>query len=91
MSAKPGHNRDHLRDKPYPRELQILSMRAQGKSLTEIADDLDISWHTAKNHMTNLFEAVGAASAVHAYRICLAKDYIDLPDNMVAMDREVVV
>ena len=38
------------------RELQVLSLAAQGKTNREIGDDLYISIHTVKANLENLYE-----------------------------------
>jgi DNA-binding CsgD family transcriptional regulator len=66
---------DHAElDQPLtPREIQVLTLVAQGASNKEIARRLGISVHTAKFHVSQLFDkldAIGRTDAVaHAARL----------------------
>lgn len=42
-----------------PRERQVVSLVAEGFSNREIGVLLDISQHTVKNHMANIFDKLG--------------------------------
>jgi DNA-binding NarL/FixJ family response regulator len=48
------------------RQIEVLSLLAQGKSNKEIADCLDIADRTVRAHLTELFHALGVASRVQA-------------------------
>lgn len=48
------------------REQEVLSHVLQGKSNREIAEQLVISEHTVKNHMTNIFHKLGVADRTQA-------------------------
>ncbi|HEY9264955.1 MAG TPA: response regulator transcription factor [Mycobacterium sp.] len=55
-----------------PRELDVLTLMAKGRSNTEIADELFISGVTVKSHVGRIFVKLGlrdrAAAIVYAYR-----------------------
>jgi len=48
------------------RELQILKLTATGATNAQIADKLNVSMHTVKTHMYNLFKKIGASNRVQA-------------------------
>ena len=56
------------------REIQILRLTATGATNSVIADNLNVSMHTVKTHMYNLFKKIGATNRVQA--INWAKDNI---------------
>src|SRR5690554_8163186 len=43
------------------REVQILQLTATGATNTEIAEQLNVSMHTVKTHIYNLFKKIGVA------------------------------
>ena len=58
------------------REKEILVLVSKGCSNTEIGDILHLSPNTVKNHLKNLFEALGAADRVEAVAIGLRRGLI---------------
>lgn len=58
-----------------PREREVLGLIAQGMTNREIADQLVISEHTARNHVTNILDKLGlsrrAEAAAYAARLGL--------------------
>jgi two-component system, NarL family, invasion response regulator UvrY len=54
-----------------PRELEILRLLAAGRTMTEIADALNISYKTIANNCTQLRQKLGARSAMDLMRIAL--------------------
>jgi LuxR family transcriptional regulator, maltose regulon positive regulatory protein len=48
------------------RELEVLRMLAAGKRNQEIADELVVTLHTVKKHVTHTFEKLGAANRTQA-------------------------
>ncbi|MAQ95933.1 MAG: DNA-binding response regulator [Rhodothermaceae bacterium] len=48
------------------REAEVLRSLAGGRSNTEIADELDISEHTVRNHLTNVYEKLDLTSSREA-------------------------
>lgn len=49
------------------RERQILQFTAQGASNQDIATALDVSTHTVKTHMYNLFRKIGVSNRIQAF------------------------
>jgi DNA-binding NarL/FixJ family response regulator len=58
------------------REMDILNCLAQGKSYTIIADELFISPHTVRKHMTNIYEKLHVNSKVEAVRLAMQKKWV---------------
>ena len=48
------------------RQLEVLSLLAEGKSTDEIAAELGVRRTTARNHIANLLAALGAHSRLQA-------------------------
>ncbi len=55
-----------VRDRLSPREREVLGLVAQGKSNREIADVLVVTEHTAKYHVAQLLNKLGAGSRAEA-------------------------
>jgi DNA-binding CsgD family transcriptional regulator len=53
-----------------PRQRQIVKLAAAGKTNKEIAAILSISKGTVKNHMTRIFDRLGAVSRTQAAIFC---------------------
>lgn len=49
-----------------PRECEVLGLVAQGKSNRQVANSLDISEKTVKNHLSAIFSKVGASDRTQA-------------------------
>jgi two-component system, NarL family, invasion response regulator UvrY len=54
-----------------PRELEILRLIAAGRTMTQIADALNVSYKTIANNCTHLKQKLGAKSAMDLMRIAL--------------------
>ena len=48
------------------REKQILQLTATGATNTEIAEALNVSMHTVKTHIYNLFKKIGVSNRIQA-------------------------
>ena len=48
------------------RETELLALMAQGKSNQEIADHLDLSLKTVRNHVSNIFSKLQVADRTQA-------------------------
>jgi len=57
------------------REKQILRLTATGATNIEIADKLNVSMHTVKTHIYNLFKKIGAGNRIQA--VNWAKEYME--------------
>lgn len=73
-AVKPESTRCPLTD----RELNILTLVADGNANKEIADLLFISERTVKNHMTNILAKLGARDRAHAVRFGIENAWINL-------------
>jgi two-component system nitrate/nitrite response regulator NarL len=62
-----------------PRENEILSCLAQGRSAGEIAEMLNISPLTVRTHIRNLIEKLGVHSRLEAVTYAMQKGLIDSP------------
>lgn len=63
--------------RPTDRQIEILQLKARGLTDPAIAEHLGISVHTAKAHLRNLYESIGAKTGPHA--VALAYDHGFLP------------
>lgn len=59
-----------------PREKEILRMVADGKPNKIIADELDISEHTVRNHISNIFQKLHVNNRTEATVIAIKKGLI---------------
>jgi len=57
------------------REIQILQLTATGATNTEIADKLNVSMHTVKTHIYNLFKKLGVGNRMQA--VNWAQDHLE--------------
>jgi len=60
------------------REKQILNLSASGAKNSEIADELNVSTHTVKTHMYNLFKKIDVSNRIQA--INWAKEHLPAQD-----------
>jgi DNA-binding NarL/FixJ family response regulator len=60
------------------RELDVLRGIAKGRSNKIIADSLNISEHTVKNHLKNILSKLDASDRTHAAMIALKRGFLDL-------------
>jgi len=58
------------------REMDILNGLANGRSYMVIAEELFISPHTVRKHMTNIYEKLHVNSKVEAVRMALEKKWV---------------
>jgi two-component system, NarL family, invasion response regulator UvrY len=59
------------------RELEILRLLAEGRSLPQIADTLGIGYKTAANNCTRIKAKLGAASTAELIRIAIRRGLVD--------------
>jgi two-component system, NarL family, response regulator len=60
------------------REIAILKLIARGFSNKRIADELEVSASTVKNHVASLMSKLGADDRAHAVTLALERNIIDL-------------
>jgi DNA-binding NarL/FixJ family response regulator len=61
-----------------PRELEILRGVSRGKANKIIADDLNISEHTVKNHIKSILSKLDASDRTDAVVIAIRRGYIEM-------------
>jgi DNA-binding NarL/FixJ family response regulator len=61
-----------------PRELEILRCVSRGKANKIIADDLNISEHTVKNHIKSILSKLDANDRTDAVVIAIRRGYIEM-------------
>jgi two-component system, NarL family, invasion response regulator UvrY len=72
-----------LKTSPHPlqdlssRDLEILRLLAEGRSLSQIADTLGIGYKTAANNCTRIKAKLGAASTAELIRIAIRYGLVD--------------
>ncbi len=77
-SENPQENRYHLSD----REIEVLKKVAGGKSNKEIANELDLSEKTIKNHLHNIFSKMKVDDRTKAALKGIQEGIIDLDDSL---------
>ena len=60
------------------RELDVLRGIAKGRSNKIIADSLNISEHTVKNHLKNILSKLDASDRTHAVMIALKRGFLEM-------------
>jgi DNA-binding NarL/FixJ family response regulator len=69
---------DRRREAPLsPREVQILQLVAYGSTTKEVADQLEISFHTVKTHLERIFEKLGANDRAQAVAIAIRQGMVE--------------
>jgi len=78
--SNPSHRKEDFFDAALtnlsPREREILKMVADGKPNKIIADELDISEHTVRNHISNIFQKLHVNNRTEATVIAMKKGLI---------------
>jgi RNA polymerase sigma factor (sigma-70 family) len=71
-------SRNHIKvgAEPSERELEVISLTAEGLSTTEIGEKMHISMETIKSHTKNLRWKLSARNTTHAVAICLREGLI---------------
>jgi DNA-binding NarL/FixJ family response regulator len=64
-----------------PRQLEVLRLLVQGKSTSQIAEDLHLAPETIRNHVGSLLRTLGARSRLEATLVALR-------DGLVSLDLE---
>jgi DNA-binding CsgD family transcriptional regulator len=79
-SASPTPTEALTGDRPRlsPRELEVSGLLLEGASNKAIARRLDISVHTAKFHVTQIFDKLGAQNRADAVAIILRDGLVTL-------------
>lgn len=65
---------------PSEREIEVLSLVAQGHANKEIARTLCLSEATVKSHLLHVFAKLGASDKTHAVTLAVQKGLIRLGD-----------
>lgn len=64
-----------------PREIEVLSLLAQGRSNKEIAQEMGISYQTVKNHLASLFRKLGVEDRTQAVVYALQRGWTRIPTS----------
>jgi len=67
---------------PTSREREIIQLIAEGKSNKEIADTLNISFKTVKNHRSNLMEKLGLHNTAEITRYAIRNNILILDSSI---------
>lgn len=62
------------------REYQVFQLLVAGKSVTEIADELNLSAKTVSTHKARLMEKMGIRNQAELIRYAIAHRLVDDPD-----------
>lgn len=65
-----------MRDKPTPRQLEILGQLSIGSPIARIAADLAMSESTVKAHIQRAMDRLGTHTRTHAVSVCIRKGWI---------------
>jgi DNA-binding CsgD family transcriptional regulator len=68
--------RSEFGTQPLPRELEVLAEVCQHGGVQQAASCLHIAYSTAKNHLSSLYQRLGAVSVPHAL---LLLGWVDVP------------
>ena len=60
-----------------PRELEVLKLLIYGYNNTKIAEQLCVSTHTAKAHISSIYEKLNVSNRVQAIVKCLKENLIE--------------
>jgi len=70
------------------REVEVLRLIAQGKSNSQISQELVVAEGTARRHVANIYEKIGVANRAEATRYALREGLLSL-DDALSSDPEV--
>ena len=75
-------NRDEGKiDSLTKRELEVLKLLAVGMYNKEVAEKLNISERTVKNHVSNIFKKIGVSDRTQAAVYAIKNNIVDIYDN----------
>jgi DNA-binding NarL/FixJ family response regulator len=66
------------------REINVLRLAAEGNSNKRIGDQLSVSEHTVKFHLSNAYRKIGVANRTEAAIFARRQGLLDLDDSLVA-------
>jgi len=69
VSGIPEEPRSHPELHLTPRQAEVLRLLEQGRSTTQIAEELHLSRETVRNHVRHLLHAIGASSRLEAVAV----------------------
>ena len=62
--------------------MEVLRLIAAGKTNLEIAEELVIAESTARRHVANIYEKIGAANRAEATRYAIREELLPADDNL---------
>jgi NarL family two-component system response regulator LiaR len=77
-SSKPTPR--HTSEKLSAREMEVIRLVAQGKSNSEMAQELFVSQRTIKGYLSDIFSKLGVNSRVEAITACLREGILSMED-----------
>jgi DNA-binding NarL/FixJ family response regulator len=77
-SSKPTPR--HASEKLSAREMEVIRLVAQGKSNSEMAQELFVSQRTIKGYLSDIFSKLGVNSRVEAITACLREGILSMED-----------
>ena len=80
ISAMPGHNRVGI-DELSNRELQVLQLIVDGKTVSAIADSLNVSVKTISTHKSRVLGKLRLSSVAELVRYAIEKNLVSDPDS----------
>ena len=66
------------------REVEVLRLIASGKTNLEIAEELVIAEGTARRHVANIYEKIGAGNRAEATRYAIREAILPAEDNLIS-------
>lgn len=70
------------------RQLQIVTLLAEGYTREDISHRLNLSVYTVKAHIHNVFEKLGAKNVAHMVAIAYQERWLTVPDRRQPQEAE---
>lgn len=76
--SRAKHGSSAASDQLTPREIELLTLVAHGRSNREVAEELSISENTVKFHMKNIIQKLHASNRTEAVTVAMSEGILDL-------------